>query len=81
MALVSIAKLHILHRIPSHEGDSDSSHIKKAARRSWIARFHYHSFLNYPFVVEEITDLAAPLPQDCLYESTVHLLECVSVQL
>lgn len=60
MALVSIAKLHILHRILGHEGDSDSSHIKKAARRSWIARFHYHSFLNYAFGVEEITDLAAP---------------------
>lgn len=28
-ALVSIAKLHILHRIPGHEGDSDSSHIKR----------------------------------------------------
>ena len=60
VALVSVAKLHILHHIPGHERDSDSSHIKKAARRSWIARFHYHSFLNYPFDAEEITDLAAP---------------------
>ena len=60
VALVSIAKLRVLHCIPGHEGGSDSSHVKKAAQRSWIARFHYDSFLNCPFGVEEVTDLAAP---------------------
>ena len=58
MALVSIAKVRFLHCIPRLEEDSNSSHIKKAARRSWIAGFHYCSYLKYPFgvVFEGITD-------------------------